>query len=445
MSVKITAFLVLFGAVLSCRQPSRMWEEHKVPAPDVSWSKTTILSNPELQRGGKLNLDKACEIALGFHPELAKSRGLLDAANARIGETLSAYLPQLKISTSYGTSSPGSTSSYRVGANADQLVTDSGKTDASLNQAKYNALVAAHELEVAAASILLEVRETFLTHLSDKALLLVAEETVASFEKHLKEAEKLLEVGKGTEADVAKARVDLANAKLEFILSKNRVQISRLKLNRSLGLEEDPGYDVASEIPKARFNINLDDAVKQARLDRPEFKVAWDRFRASEESLKKVWSEYFPSISLGLSHDFTGKNFPLIDSWRLGPSLVLTLFNGFLTPERIREAESLLRVNRAELALVEQKIFQEVQTSWLNLQESDERLRLTAETVKAATESLKLISGRYLVGRSTILEQTDAELALSKARAEEIRSRYDYELNVVRLLRAVGIARVDKK
>jgi outer membrane protein TolC len=298
---------------------------------------------------------------------------------------------------------------------------------------------------VTAASILLEVREAFLTHLSEKALLGVAEETVKSFEKHFKEAETLVQVGKGTEADVAKARVDHANAKLELIRARNRVQISRLRLNKSMGLEDDPGYDVVGEIPKSQFNIGIEDAVKQARLDRPELKASWDRFRAAEESFKRAWADYLPSISLGASYDFSGKSFPLLNAWRIGPALVLTIFNGFQIPERIKETEALLRVGRAELANVEQKIYQEVQAAWLNLAESEERLKLAAETIKAAQESLRLTAGRYLVGRSTILEQTDAELALSKARAEEIRARYDYELNVVRLLRAVGIARPEDK
>ena len=95
--------------------------------------------------------------------------------------------------------------------------------------------------------------------------------------------------------------------------------------------------------------------------------------------------------------------------------------------------------SRAELASIEQDIYQEVHTAWFNLKEVEERLITTAHKSTFAEERLKLIIGRYQVGRATILEQTDAELALSKAKADEIRARYDYELTVAKLLQAMGI------
>lgn len=447
--IKIFAFSVACSILLvplGCKQASAEWEKNKMPKPNESWSTFIIQSNPELGPNGKLGLERACEIALNYHPDIAKGRGLLEAADARVSQAISQYLPQLRIVSSYSTSNDSDDkNSYRAGLSGDQLVTDFGKTHGAHLQAYHSWLAAMHDLESTAASVLLEVRESFISYLSEKELLSVATESVSSFEKHLKEAEKFQEVGKRTKADVAKAQVDLALAKLELIKTKNRLEIARVRLNRALGLEQDTGYQIEYKVEKKKFDITIDEAIKQARVSRPELKSAWERFIAAEHALSKSYAEYLPGITFTSSYDYSGSRFPLTDRFSFGPSLIFNLFNGFLTPERIRESAANLRAVRADLASTEQKIYQEVQTALLNLKEANERIILADETIKSATESLSFISGRYKVGNGTILEQTDAELSLSKAKAEQIRSIYDYELGIVRILRAVGIAKMEDK
>ncbi|MFH0926312.1 MAG: TolC family protein [bacterium] len=453
-----TSFFIFIIGTSSCaHKTSQVWTQYNVPPPEISWSKTILSQEPELNPNGKLSLDRACGIALAYHPNLARSRGLLEAANARIGQTLSAYFPQLQISSSYTRSTSNSTAasgkggdsdlgwddskdSYGTGITARQTIFDFNKTNSAYRQAEHNARAVAHDLEATAATVLLNVREAFLTYLAQNALLSVANETVSSFEKHLKEAETLYEVGRTTKADVAKANVDLSNAKLDLIKARNLTDISRVNLNLALGLDEDPGYQVVFEIPQQHLVISREEAMDQAKKSRPELRATKERFEAAQQAIERAWAKYFPDLSFGLSFDWGGGKFPLVPNWRLGPSLDWDIFNGFRTSKEVKEAEASLVSSRADLAIQEQNIYQSVQKAWFDLKEAEERMNTTINTVSYAEESLRLITGRYQVGRATILEQTDAELALAKARADEIQARYDYELNIARLLRAMGLA-----
>lgn len=456
--------IMLMTGMSSCTyKTSQVWEKYNIPSPDESWSKSVLLSEPELSPEGRLGIDRACEIAILHHPELGVSRGTLIAANARIDQALSGYFPQLRVTASYErlTANPGSLAgkgnntskldwndskdNYSAGIGISQTIFDFNKTRASRQQAEHDARAAAHDLEAKAASVLLKTREAFLTCLAENALLSVARETVTNFEGHLKEAEILYKVGRTTKADLAKARVDLSNARLEMIKAKTRAEVSRLNLNLALGLTDDPGYQLIEDIPENHFEITRDEAIEQAKNSRPELRGAMERFESAKENMQKIWAGHFPDISFGIFLDWEGGKFPLVPNWGLGPSLNWDIFNGFRTSAEVREAEGRLIGSRAEFALTEQEIYQEVQTAWLNLKEVEERLTTVANTISFAEERLNLIVGRYQVGRATILEQTDAELALSKAKADEIEARYDYELSIARLMQAMGLVNKEKK
>lgn len=434
-----------------------MWAENDMPAPGESWSEHTIQLNPDLSAGQTLSLERACEIALDHHPDLAAARGTVEAANAQVGQSLAAFFPQLSMSAgaTRSTSNSGGNAghadssdlswdsashNYRGGARVSQLVFDFGRTRHALRQTEHGARASADDFEARVFAALLDVRDAYFGYMAEQALVGVSEESVRNFERRLDETRKAFDVGRRTRADVVKSEVDLGEARLELVRARNRVAVARLTLNRALGLQEDPGYVISQDLPDLSLDTAQEDAVEQSRLSRSELRASDERYKAAEENLRKVWTRYLPSFDLSGSIDATGASFPLVRNWSLGAAADWLLFNGFRTKKEVIEAEARLRSARADMASVAQQVYFEVNNAWLSHQESKERIKVATETVASAEESLRLITGRYENGRATILEQTDAELALSRARAEEIRSRYDEQRTAARLLRGMGLA-----
>ena len=58
--------------------------------------------------------------------------------------------------------------------------------------------------------------------------------------------------------------------------------------------------------------------------------------------------------------------------------------------------------------------------------------------VAQAQENLELAEGRYQAGVGSIVELTDAQAALTSARAQQVRAGYDLATARARLTRAVG-------
>jgi outer membrane protein TolC len=70
--------------------------------------------------------------------------------------------------------------------------------------------------------------------------------------------------------------------------------------------------------------------------------------------------------------------------------------------------------------------------------EADERIQAAQVAVASAQENFRLAQGRFDAGVGTILELTDAQLALTQAQNTEAQALADYRIALARLDRAVG-------
>ena len=66
-----------------------------------------------------------------------------------------------------------------------------------------------------------------------------------------------------------------------------------------------------------------------------------------------------------------------------------------------------------------------IQTERLELTRLQKQLRLGERTVKLAEEDLRLAEERYRVGKARLLEVLDAQVGLTEARGNLVRTRYD--------------------
>ena len=67
-----------------------------------------------------------------------------------------------------------------------------------------------------------------------------------------------------------------------------------------------------------------------------------------------------------------------------------------------------------------------------------QRLSLTDLLVRQAQETLDLVSERYRIGAAAAVEVTDAQVALTGARAEQVKAKFDYQAAIAQINHAVG-------
>ena len=96
------------------------------------------------------------------------------------------------------------------------------------------------------------------------------------------------------------------------------------------------------------------------------------------------------------------------------------------TPSTPKRPRGLVRRSRI-FAGLQNRIAQDVRTSWLNAISAYQRLSLTQQLLDQATQAFDLAKGRYQLGLSSIIELSQAQLSLTEAQVEQVSAQYDYD------------------
>jgi outer membrane protein TolC len=127
-----------------------------------------------------------------------------------------------------------------------------------------------------------------------------------------------------------------------------------------------------------------------------------------------------------------------LHGWMAGAQASWSLFDGFLTRGKVKEATA--RFDRAGLELEDRgrRIELDVRTAFWNFDEAKEVLKSQEKVVEVAIEALRLARARNEAGTSTQLDVLSAQTALTDARTTQVQALHDYGVARARLERAVG-------
>ncbi len=394
-----------------------------------------------------LTLARALEIPLAYHPRIFQAEQSLAAATARVYQARSAYWPQISANagetraTGNTKGQPSSSSSHNAFSSSiglDLLVYDFGKTPAIVRQAYANLIAATETLRATRSEIAFATRTAYLNLAKSSELELVAIESVRQNQTHLDQVKAFVEVGRRTRYDLTKSEVDLGNAVLVRIKVRNEMATSRATLNRSLGLATDPGYKLQPDSTETFIIRPVDELMARVRLNHPKLKVLQAQERVASAAVDEAIAELYPEIGLQAKYGLTGTSFPLTWNWSAALQGSLQLFTGNRQTWRINEVVTQLRSARAKTTELEQTLYEELQMALSELDSAQQRLELTALIAKQAHESLELISERFRLGAASSVEVTDAQVALTSARAENVKAKFDCQAAVAQLKHACG-------
>jgi len=394
------------------------------------------------------------------HPITAGSQAQLAQASARAREAFAGFLPTGGASATYSratsnfASSPGTQSGggieqkatpesdatspfYSASVNVQVPIWDFGRTLGQVRAARASTSAAEADLSASRQDVDTQVRVAYFGALAAEALVKVADDTITQMQKHLEFAKASLEVGRRTRFDVTRAEVDLSNARITKIQADNGVATTRATLSAAIGEPVgDAHLDVRAQADAP--DPRPEEAVERALRARPEL-IALDlRTRASEASLSAARSAWFPVLSAAGQYGWRGQDFPLVHNWQVGATLSWPFLNGGADEARVAELRGAVEQARAARAAEVLQVRADVEQAALAVIEAHARRDVSQVLVGQAQENLELAEGRYQAGVGSIVELTDAQAALTSARAQQVRAGYDLATARVRLARAIG-------
>ena len=123
----------------------------------------------------------------------------------------------------------------------------------------------------------------------------------------------------------------------------------------------------------------------------------------------------------------------------LGVTATQTLFNGFQTPNRTRQAESQVQAARETLRVTEQTTLLNAVTAYMNLLRDSAILDLQRRNVEVLQEQLRQTRDRFNVGEVTRTDVAQSESRLAAGRSQVLSAEATYKASVATYRQVIGI------
>jgi len=366
------------------------------------------------------------------------SAARVDAANAKIQQARSGYLPQLNYQESYarsnnpvfvfgslltqhqfternfaigGLNRPDFLNNFQSALSVDQTVWDAGMTKNRKKSAELGKNIASEQARSTRMQVIANVVRAYHGVGLAAESLKVAREAVRSAEADLKRAEALRAAGMATDADVLSVKVHLAAMREQQIERKHDLEVARAALNEALGLPLDTPHDL----------------------------------RIAETQSKLARAAYWPQVSVRAAFEADRQDF--VDkggaNWFFGATMRWNLFNGFATKERVAEASQALRGARAEQRRADAGVRLQVRQAYAREAAARERVQVATAAVAQAQESLRITRNRYEAGLTTVTDLLRNETALLEAKTRRLAAVYDQRVSAAMLELAAGTLSVN--
>ncbi len=446
MRIGAVVVIVAVGATIAAGSPAGA--QTPPPGPPAPMAPA-----PPSIPGRVLTVDEAVAIALEGQPLIQARMADYAAARFRVDQALAPLLPQITGSWTAARAQSVSTSSVTTAlpkshtvtswsdpttakVSLSQILFDFGKNLAATEAARRSADVAAEDVELQRQLITQTVKESYTQIVFAQRLIRVNLQAQERAELNLRSARGFFDVGTRPKSDVTRAEVDVANARVDVIRARGVERVARAALNTAMGIAANTPTQVQDNLAYQPVTIDRTQLLPEALRQRPEYKQARLRADAAEASLRQAIRNYFPDVKGGGFYGATRAD--MNEIWELNLSLEWSLFDGGGRIAKHREAKAALEAAQARVKVSELDISREVEQAQVSVTETEERIQAAQKAVESAQENFRLAQGRFDAGVGTILELTDAQLALTLAQNLEAQALGDYRIALARLDRAMG-------
>lgn len=406
-----------------------------------------------------LSLDEALRVARSQSPVLKKASAETGAADARRDVSLGRLLPQLTANGSWQHTTdnfvprPGFggiaptrepkwdyVNAYAFTLSGTQILYDFSSIE--LHRADRETARAQLDLERAALlTTEYAVRNAFFSACAQRELVGVADKTLANQEKHLAQIQAFVEVGTRPEIDLAQARTDVANARVQLLRAQHGYATAKENLKLVMGAMDDHDYEVSDATMPTLVEETMSppELLQRANQWRPELAAIARQLQAQSLRTRAAKGRFGPTINLNGNLSKVGiENRALTTNLFVGASASWNLLQSGGIFAGLREQKANQEGLQADMTALAQRIRVELEQARLTIEAAKAALVASDEALESARSRLLLAEGRYEAGVGNAIELGDAQLALTGAAAQRVQMEYNLAIARAQLLAALG-------
>jgi len=242
--------------------------------------------------------------------------------------------------------------------------------------------------------------------------------------------------------DVLRSQVELQGQQQRLISLQNQFQTQKLVLARAIGLPVAQQFHLTDKVPYTPPPIiTFDEALSRAFRSRADYQSALASLHAAESLKKGARSEALPSLKFHADYgDIGPAPGNSHGTYSVSANLKIPIFQGGKVRGDVLQADALLQQRESELKDLHNKIEYQVRKSLMDLQSSEDQVKVAQNTVLLAHQQMKEAQDRFAAGVVNSLEVVQSEQAVAMADENYISGLYSYNVAKASLARALGLA-----
>ena len=299
------------------------------------------------------------------------------------------------------------------------------------------------------SNLTLEVSVVYLKILLIQESIKLNEQSLKRNNRSLADSRSLYAQGKSLKIDTLRNFILVENLKTTLAHLENQHRVSILHLKQILGLEAQTEVTLSDSLKhdvEVRYFAAVEKSYQEVFTNRPDIQQKQLNIELSRNLLSQTRATRMPTISLVGAYQIQAQADNIkLESYRwpktsfVGLQANIPLFSGNRINSKIRQSTIQLEKSELEYADAKEKTETEIATLEYNLKEVFQRLTTQQKTVEAAQMNFNIVNDRYQNGLSSRLELSDAELALSEAKMNQLYSIYNVKIAKLQLDKALGL------
>ena len=402
-----------------------------------------------------LTLDGTLRSVLDANPAITTLDELANAANGRLAQSRTGFLPQVTGTATYTRIDPvvqlpfgGETlqlapnNNYDAHITAQYLLLDFGKSDATVKLAEAQVQTAKDNVNVTRRDLAFSAAQVYYNILFMRESMKVQDAQIASLQAHRNEMQKRVEGGVSTRFDVTTTDVRITQAQNTKIDLQNQLRNQQVQLARLLHKPSQADVPVKGRLSFQPQAVDVNAELAKAVENRPEIKMARDAETTATLQQRLVERSNMPSLGVGAQVGAKNGYLPSLNQIRPNTvgvvQLSVPIFDGNKNKNQRVEALANARSAVARTQDTQEQIRADVRQAVNNMEFSQARYDNAQQQIAQATDALTRARGRYRYGVGQNLDVLDAETQLAQARLARAQAMYNYTLGQYQLKRATG-------
>ena len=311
----------------------------------------------------------------------------------------------------------------------------------SLKLSALDVELAVEQARSSKVSLVSQVKQAFYGVLLAKESLAVVNQVYENAQANFEKTMQRYNVGKASELEKLRAQVNVMNTEPNVSSAENAVLLAAWQLKAVMGLNLEQEVEAVGDLKDYTQQL-LTPYVSEDDISNNSSLLQLDiQDRMLESNIRMQKRQYLPSLAASINYNYSAmgdESLRWFPSSTAAVSLNIPVFDGFQKHYAIKQS----KINKDMLSMQREDAERQIRIAIRNY---NDRIALCVKnytaanaTVEIAQKSYEISAKMYEVGKATLVELNDAQLALQQAQLTQAQAIYEFMVAKASLDELIG-------